>query len=199
MIFNQDSINDSNKGFNMVSIKNMINDETGQLHTIEVSIAVLILFGALIYATFSAPVNINLISNEDAELNSITTSVLDTLNQKKYKTNSPLKEDIITWDGKTHDTTDDMDSNIKKTMDNLSKEHDINYNVYFEYTDSNNTQTSTNYIFTSPPESSAVASKTSVLLSDSDVPDNFTSKIPDTNNTTNFYNIVDVKVVIWND
>ncbi|WP_292468083.1 hypothetical protein [Methanolobus sp.] len=139
--------------------------------------------------------------------------MLNALSYAGYGHGSDLKSDVMNWDGKeyvwngtAYQSRDS--SNISLTNSSLGDiftfiaiPRGIAHNVHFTWIDDNGITASKPYIYNGDPSDNAVIISKKVYLSDYDIGNTSTfminTGIPDADNSTGFYNIVNVKMTLW--
>jgi hypothetical protein len=188
-------------------------DEKAQLHTLEGVAAATILLLVIIYAidaTSMTPLTSST-SNVymESELRELGQDILNTMDYTEPGYNSKLKNDIITWDGyestwngssyvMMNGGTGSLTNNMSVTLNNTLIRQGIAHNVEIIFLD-NNTLTLNNkkIIHNGDPSYSAVVVSRKIVLQDTESPPNPSNPIRDIDPSTNLYNIVEVKLVLW--
>nr|WP_246275937.1 hypothetical protein [Methanolobus zinderi] len=147
----------------------------------------------------------------EAQLQILGQDMLNVLDRSQSGQSSGLKEDILNWNGEryiwnstayvsennntlTNSTTADL-------LKNVIVPKGIAHNVEFTMVNDAGSVVTLPYIYNGEPSDNAVVVSRRVLLSDSDItdPTQFRSYtgIPDTDTSTDFYNLIDVKMTLW--
>lgn len=194
---------------------NIIADSKAQLHTLEALMTVIIITGIIIFtvqATSLTPLTSSTANAHiEAQLQILAQDMLNVLDHSKYGQNSSLKEDILNWDGDKYTWNSaayvSENSNTlvnSSTADILIAEvvpKGIAHNVEFSVIDDWGNVRTLPYIYNGEPSDNAVIVSRRVLLSNSDIADVslFISEtgIPDADPSTDFYNLIDVKMTLW--
>lgn len=135
--------------------------------------------------------------------------MLTVLDHSSYGQNSSLKEDILDWNGEkyTWNSTDYVSeenntltgSETASILEEVIVPKGIAHNI--EFTFISDSVVTLPYIYNGEPSDNAVIISRRVLLSNSDISNNtqFQSYtgIPDTDTSTDFYNLIDVKMTLW--
>ncbi len=147
----------------------------------------------------------------EAQLQILGQDMLTVLDHSKSGQNSSLKEDILNWDGEkyTWNSTEYVSQNnnilLNSSTSDLLKAvivpKGIAHNVEFCIINDGGTTTTLPYIYNGEPSDNAVIVSRRVLLSNSDIQDIplFRSEtgIYDADTSTDFYNLIDVKMTLW--
>ncbi|MDP2216237.1 MAG: hypothetical protein Q8J68_02980 [Methanolobus sp.] len=190
---------------------------SAQLHTLEALMALLLVIGVIIYtvqATSLTPLTSSTANAHiESQLQILGQDMLSTLDYAEYGQDSPLKTDILSWNGKYY--TWDSNQYRSTSGDNLSNSSTANilksvaigrgiaHNVEFAWIEEGGTMRTMPYIYNGEPSDNAVVITKRVLLSDSDFPDKDptsfrkSSGILDADQSTDFYNLIDVKLTLW--
>ncbi|ADE36930.1 hypothetical protein Mmah_1432 [Methanohalophilus mahii DSM 5219] len=179
--------------------------------------AAMVMIGVLIFAVQATTITPLTSSTANAHIESqlytLGQDMVMTLDHSQYDQDSQLKQEIIGWSGDeyvwnaTHyismspNSSDTISGPVKELLQQTLVAKGIAHNMEFKFRlDSGNTLTSP-YIYNGDPSDNAVIVSRKVVLSNSDLenPSSFENKtsIPDMDNTTDFYNIVDVKLTMW--
>ncbi|SMH41231.1 hypothetical protein SAMN06264941_1615 [Methanohalophilus portucalensis FDF-1] len=195
---------------------NFRNNDSGQLHTLEAIMAAIVMIGVLIFAVQATTITPLTSSTANAHIESqlytLGQDMVMALDHSQYDQDSQLKKEIIGWSGDeyvwnaTHyksraNGSDTISGPVNELLQQTLVAKGIGHNMEFTFRlDSENTLTSP-YIYNGDPSDNAVIVSRKVVLSNNDIAntssfENRTS-IPDMDNTTDFYNIVDVKLTMW--
>ncbi len=192
-------------------------NQSAQLHTLEALMALLLVIGVIIYtvqATSLTPLTSSTANAHiEAQLQILGQDMLNSLDHSEYGQDSPLKQDILNWNGKYY-TWDSQqyrsksgenltNSSIAEVLRSVAVGRGIAHNVEFAWIEEGGTMRSMPYIYNGEPSDNAVVITKRVLLSDSDFPEmNSTSfrqnsGIRDADQSTDLYNLIDVKLTLW--
>jgi hypothetical protein len=149
----------------------------------------------------------------EAQLQTMGQDMLNALSYSAYGHDPDLKTDILNWDGKQYVWNGTAYSTIKspiyelreselaRTLEFIAVRRGIAHNVYFSWVDEEGVTASRRYIYNGDPSNNAVVISKRVQLSNGDVGNvtDFQTRtgIPDADNSTDFYNIVNVKMALW--
>ncbi|WP_406670538.1 hypothetical protein V7O67_00755 [Methanolobus sp. ZRKC4] len=190
-------------------------DTSAQLHTLEALMTLIIITGIIIFtvqATSLTPLTSSTANAHiEAQLQTMGRDMLNVLDHSHYGQNSSLKEDILNWDGEKYtwnsiDYVSKNNNNLENSstadlLESVIVSKGIAHNVEFAVIGSTGTIMTLPYIYNGEPSDNAVIVSRRVLLSNSDIADTsqFRSDtgIPDADTSTDFYNLVDVKMTLW--
>jgi hypothetical protein len=192
-------------------------EEVAQMHTLEAIMASLIMVAIIVYtvqATSLTPLTSSTANAHiEAQLQTMGQDMLNALSYSPYGQDSALKTDIINWDGEQYvwngtvyktirkPTHDLNQSSLAETLEFIAVKRGIAHNVYFGWINEEGVSVSRRYIYNGDPSNNAVVISKRVQLSDADVGNTTEfvthTGIPDADNSTEFYNIVDVKMMLW--
>lgn len=197
-----------------LSISDIGNDQDAQMHTLEAIMAATIMVMILLFAVQATSLTPLTSSTANAHIESqiyiMGQDVLTALDYAPHGQNSDLKNEIVDWNGEmyvwngTHYQSDDNENNsldgpLVDMLELVAVENGIAHNLQFSY--STSSERENYYIYNGDPSDNAVIVSRKVLLSDSDVGNTTTYEtttgIPDIDDTTSLYNIVDVKLTLW--
>lgn len=193
---------------------------SAQLHTLEALMTLLLVIGVIIYtvqATSLTPLTSSTANAHiESQLQIIGQDMLNSLDYAEYGQDSPLKKDILDWNGAQYtwnsvqyfaNTNRELDPS-EKVLDSSTTEilktvaitRGIAHNVEFSWIDEVGAMRSMPYIYNGEPSDNAVIITKRVLFSDSDM--NTTSfrqstGILDADDSSDFYNLIDVKLTLW--
>lgn len=187
-------------------------DEKGQLHTLEGVAASTIILLVIIYAidaTSMTPLTSSTSNvHIETELLMIGQDVLNNLDYAEAGFNSNLKNDILKWNGKTYVLSDgknytewggtaQFNNNITAILYSALVKKGIAHKLELTYLNKNGSSISTNAMIDNgnPSDSSVIVSRKIVLQNSDNIISN--SPIPDIDRSTNFYNLVSVKLYLW--
>ncbi|WMW26212.1 hypothetical protein RE474_05735 [Methanolobus sediminis] len=185
------------------------------MHTLEALIVVVIITGIIIFtvqATSLTPLTSSTANAHiEAQLQTIGQDILTVLDHTSQGQNSSLKEDILNWNGEEYtwnSTAYHSEQNntlsASSTADILQTvivSKGIAHNVEFTYISESESVVTLPYIYSGEPSDNAVTISRRVLLSNSDMSNSSTFQsntgIPDADKSTDFYNLIDVKMTLW--
>ena len=195
-------------------------DDKAQLHTLEGIAAATLILLVIIYAidaTSMTPLTSSTASvHMESDIRSLGIGILNTLDYAEPGYNSKLKGDISGWNGTQYiwngnnyielsDSgvgSDILTNNITEVMNGILINGSITHNVVLNYLvveDNETIVTHSNLIYNGQPSDNSVIVSRKIVLHDGDInttvyPDN---PIDDIDTTTNFWNIVDVNIILW--
>lgn len=194
---------------------NITSDTRAQLHTLEALMTLIIITGIIVFtvqATSLTPLTSSTANAHiEAQLQILAQDMLNVLDHSKYGQSSGLKEDILRWDGEEYiwNSTEYVSESNNILANSATADllrtvivpRGIAHNVEFTVINDGGTVMTLPYIYNGEPSDNAVIVSRRVLLSNSDISDVslFTSEtgIPDADQNTDFYNLIDVKMTLW--
>ncbi|WP_440953519.1 DUF7288 family protein [Methanococcoides sp. FTZ1] len=203
------------RGVKIVEIRN---SQSAQMHTLEAIMAATIMVVIILFAVQATSLTPLTSSTANAHIESqmymMGQDMLTALDYAPHGQSSALKDAIINWNGEPYvwngtnyqsdyNKNNSLNGPIVDMLELVVVKNGIAHNVEFTYSTvsefdgySEYQQKLDNYyIYNGDPSDNAVIISRKVLLSDSDV--KTTTKIPDIDDTTALYNIVDVKLTLW--
>jgi hypothetical protein len=194
-----------------------ISDAKAQMHTLEAVMAALIMVGVIVFAveaTSLTPLTSSTANAHiEAQMQTMGQDMLNALSYAPYGHDSALKNDVTNWDGteyvwngtayesriSTNATL--TNSNIADTFAFITIPRGIAHNIHFTWINEEGVSIARPYIYNGDPSDNAVIVSKKVVLSDNEVGNvsSFATNtgIPDIDNSTAFYNIVNVKMTLW--
>ncbi|NJD51421.1 MAG: hypothetical protein FIB07_00970 [Candidatus Methanoperedens sp.] len=191
-------------------------DEKGQMHTLEGVAAATIMLLVIVYAidaTSMTPLTSSTANvHVETELQVLGQDILGALDYAEPGYNSKLKNDVLDWNGKeyTWDGTKYMEKgNASYPQNNLTNNltNSLNYtlttqgiahSVELTFLRNNGTSLLTQkMIYNGNPSDNAVIISRKIVLHNSDNPNKNNILLTDIDPSTDLYNIVDVKLVLW--
>ncbi|MCQ6961720.1 DUF7288 family protein [Methanolobus chelungpuianus] len=196
---------------------------SAQIYTLEALMALLLIIGVIIFtvqATSLTPLTSSTANAHiEAQLQILGQDMLNSLDYAEYGQDSPLKRDILNWDGAYY-TWDSCEyssvngdvltnSSTAEILKTVAAGKGIAHNVEVAWLredlkDSHKyTYRWEKYIYNGEPSDNAVIITKRILLSDTDFPNMDPSSfrqntgIRDADTGTDFYNVVDVKLTLW--
>ncbi len=191
-------------------------DDKAQMHTLEGVAAATIMLLVIVYAidaTSMTPLTSSSANvHVETELQTLGQDILGALDYAEPGYNSNLKNDVLTWNGSeyiwsgTNYTEKGGTANLTNNLTNILNatliKQGIAHNVEITFLDNSTTPNppvSKYLIYNGDPSENAVIVSRKIILHDGDInqtkfPDN---PINDIDNSTNLYNIVDVKLILW--
>ncbi len=190
-------------------------DEKAQLHTLEGVAAATIMLLVIVYAidaTSMTPVTSSTANvRVENELQVLGQDILSALDYAEPGYNSKLKNDILIWNGTEYTwngtkyinatyAQNNLTNNLTEILNATLVKQGIAHNVVISSLADNGTNVSTNYmIYNGDPSNNAIIVSRKISLHDGDI--NKTkypaNPIEDIDPSTNLYNIVDVRLVLW--
>lgn len=193
----------------------IISDHGAQLHTLEALMAIIIVTGIIIFtvqATSLTPLTSSTANAHiEAQLQTLAQDMLNVLDYSQYGHNSSLKEDILNWNGDAYSwNSKEYNSELNSTLTGSSTSEilesviapkGIAHNVEFAVINDAGAVMTLPYIYNGEPSDNAVSVSKRVLLSNSDISNTSqfqsTTGIADADTSTDFYNLIDVKMTLW--
>ncbi len=191
-------------------------DEKGQMHTLEGVAAATIMLLVIVYAidaTSMTPLTSSTANvHVETELQVLGQDILGALDYAEPGYNSKLKNDVLGWNGKeyTWDGTKYMEkgnasypqnnltNNITNNINNTLTKQGIAHSVELTFLTNNGTSLITQkMIYNGNPSDNAVIVSRKIVLHNSDNRNNNNILLTDIDLSTDLYNIVDVKIVLW--
>lgn len=192
-------------------------DTHGQMHSLEALMASLIMIGIIVFAveaTSLTPLTSSTANAHiEAQLQTMGQDMLNALSYTGHEHNSDLKNDILNWNGTEYvwngtgyDSRDSnnitlVNSSLGEMFEFIAIPRGIAHNVHFTWVNENGVTISRPYIYNGDPSDNAVIVSKKVVLSDYEVGNTSTfmvdTGIPDADNSSEFYNIVNVKMTLW--
>lgn len=190
------------------------NDVTAQLHTLEALMALVIITGIIVFAvqaTSLTPLTSSTANAHiEAQLQTLGQDMMAVLDHSSHGQDSSLKEDILSWDGEgyTWNSTAYAAENNSLTgsatadiLETVIVSRGIAHNVEFAMINEAGTVITLPYIYNGEPSDNAIIISRRVLLSNSDIVNQSqfrsTTRIWDVDESTDFYNLIDVKMTLW--
>ena len=188
-------------------------NDKAQLHTLEGVAAATIMLIIIIYvmdATSITPLTSSTASvHVETDLLAIGQDILNVLDYAETGYNSKLKHDIIQWDGNEYvwngtsyveegNTQNLLANNLTQLMSTILVGEGIAHNVDITYLVNNGTSYgSKRMIYNGDASNNAVIVSRKIVLHDCDLNSTqYTGPISDID-STNLYNIVDIKLTLW--
>ncbi len=194
-------------------------DEKAQLHTLEGVAASVILLVVIIYAidaTSLTPLTSSTSSVQvESELKSLGQDILNTQDYAETGYNSKLKNDIARWNGIVYiwngsmylekGGTETLNNNLTEILRRTFVNRSIAYNVELTFIHNSTFNIDNiNMIYNGDPSNNAIKVSRKIVfqnigMNNESEGDGFNpdSPIKDIDPLTNFYNIVDIKLVLW--
>ena len=189
-------------------------DEKGQMHTLEGVAAATIMLLVIVYAidaTSMTPLTSSTANvHVETELQVIGQDILGSLDYAEPGYNSNLTNDILGWNGKEYiwdginymekgnasysqnNLTNNLTNNLKYTL----IKQGIAHSVELTFIANDGTLLTQKMIYNGNPSDNAVIVSRKIALHNSDNP-NQNNLIKDIDLSTDLYNIVDVKLILW--
>ncbi|MGB8215805.1 MAG: hypothetical protein WCE94_00725 [Candidatus Methanoperedens sp.] len=191
-------------------------DDKAQIHTLEGVAAATIMLLVIVYAidaTSMTPLTSSTANvHVETELQVLGQDILGSLDYAEPGYNSKIKNDVMGWNGKEYvwNGTKYMENgNASYPQNNLTNNltnilnatlitQGIAHNVEITFLIDNKGNYSTErMIYNGDPSENAVIVSRKIVLQNSDFTPSATYPIPDIDTSTNLYNIVDVKLILW--
>lgn len=191
-------------------------DDKAQLHTLEGVAAATVMLLVIVYAldsTAMTPLTSSTANvHAETELQVLGQDVLSALDYAEPGYNSKLKNDVLNWDGSTYiwtasnyskiyigqvNNSNKLDNNLTKILNNTFVRQGIAHNVVLTFLDNLTLlPSSQKVIYNGDPSDNAVIVSRKIVLHSSDTI-NPGNPIKNIDNSTDLYNIVDVKLILW--
>ncbi|KCZ71765.1 hypothetical protein ANME2D_01820 [Candidatus Methanoperedens nitroreducens] len=197
-------------------------DEKAQLHTLEGVAAAVIILLVIIYAidaTSMTPLTASTASvHVETELRALGQDILNTLDYAEPGHTSKLKNDILAWNGSVYTWsgsnytvrigTDNLNNNLTEIFRDTLVEQGIAHSVELTFIDNSTLIPYTvNMIYNGDPSNNAVVVSRKFILQNigpidgEDRPEGDSidthNPIKDIDPSTNLYNIVDIRLILW--
>ena len=193
------------------------NDQLAQMHTLEAVMASTIMVMVIVFAvqaTSLTPLTSSTANAHiEAQLQTIGQDMLSALDHSQYDQRSNLKKDILNWNGDEYAWSGDsyesrainasisLNSSMEDMFTYILIPRGIAHNVQFSHMSDTGRFSSIFYIYNGDPSDNAVIVSRKVLLSNPDIGNTSTFQtntgIIDIDDTTDLYNIIDVKLILW--
>ncbi len=190
-------------------------DDKAQMHTLEGVAAATIMLLVIVYAidaTSMTPLTSSTANvHVETELQVLGQDILGALDYAEPGYNSKLKNDVLGWNGKEYtwngtkymekgnatDPQNNLTNNLTNIMNATLITQGIAHNVELTFLANNGTTYVTQrMIYNGNPSENAVIVSRKIVLQNSDTI-NSGNPIKDIDLSTNLYNIVDVKLILW--
>ncbi len=198
----------------------MRRDNGGQMHTIEGLLAAMVMIVVLIFiikSTAVTPLSSSTTNKHvQLELMNMGNDLLASLDYNKdsdsYGIASPLNYailswngDLYVWDGKQFNDIDNpfsptpLDPGFTKALNNTFSQHGIAYDVEVVYLNNTNNVIARKMIWNGDPSDNSVTVSRMMVIHDDDMAGLATIRgvVPDADESTYFYNLVDVRLTLW--
>ena len=192
-------------------------DSLGQMHTLEAVTATMIMVSVIVFtvqATSLTPLTSSTANAHiEAQMQTMGQDMLNVLDHASSGDTSPIRQDIISWNGEEFSwngtaycsvTTNGytlLNSSTAGVLKEIAVPRGIAHNVLFRYIDNSGLPQGTAYIYNGDPSDNAVSISRKVLLSNHDISDPVAflanTGIPDADSSSDFYNIIDVRLTLW--
>lgn len=192
-------------------------DFLGQMHTLEAVTATMIMVSVIVFtvqATSLTPLTSSTANAHiEAQMQTMGQDMLNVLDHSSSGGVSPIRWDIISWNGEEYSWNGTsycsvntngytlLNSSTVEMLKEIAVPRGIAHNVLFTYIDSSGLPQGTAYIYNGDPSDNAVSVSKKVLLSNNDISNPVTflanTGIPDADPSSDFYNIVDVRLTLW--
>ena len=192
-------------------------DSLGQMHTLEAVTATMIMVSVIVFtvqATSLTPLTSSTANAHiEAQMQTMGQDMLNVLDHASSGGTSPIRQDIISWNGEEFSwngtaycsvTTNGytlLNSSTAGVLKEIAVPRGIAHNVLFRYIDNSGLPQGTAYIYNGDPSDNAVSISRKVLLSNHDISDPVAflanTGIPDADSSSDFYNIIDVRLTLW--
>ena len=193
------------------------NGQLAQMHTLEAIMAATIMVMIIVFAvqaTSLTPLTSSTANAHiEAQLQVIGQDMLSALDFSQYGQKSNLKNDLLNWNGDEYAWSGDsyesrainasisLNSSIEGMFTYILIPRGIAHNVQLSHMSDTGRFSSIFYIYNGDPSDNAVIVSRKVVLSNPDIGNTSTFQINtgivDIDDTTDLYNIVDVKLILW--
>ncbi len=190
-------------------------NEKAQMHTLEGVAAATIMLLVIVYAidaTSMTPLTSSTANvHAEAELQVLGQDILSALDYAEPGYSSKLKYDVLNWTGDEYiwtatnytqlkagqiNQSNNLINNLTGILKDALVKQGIAHNVALTFlADNGSSFSSKNMIYNGNPSDNAVIVSRKIVLQDSDNPAGGTIK--DIDPSTNLYNVVDVKLILW--
>jgi len=186
------------------------------MHTLEAVMAATIMVAVIVFAvqaTSLTPLTSSTANAHiEAQLQVIGQDMLTALDHSAYGQTSQLKNDILNWNGEAYvwngtvyrsitNRNNTLESSIEDMLVFVATPRGIAHNVYISHSSDSGSFSTKPYIDNGEPSNNAVIISRKVVLSDPDIGNVSTfaanTGIRDMDDATDFYNIVNVKLILW--
>ncbi|MFZ3059647.1 MAG: hypothetical protein WA102_07890 [Candidatus Methanoperedens sp.] len=187
-------------------------DDKAQMHTLEGVAAATIMLLVIVYAidaTSMTPLTSSTANvHVETELQVLGQDILGALDYAEPGYNSMLKNDVLTWNGSEYiwsgtnymekGGTANLANNLTNILNATLIGQGIAHNVALTFLSDNGASYSTErMIYNGDPSENAVIVSRKIVLQNTDFTPSANYPIPDIDPSTNLYNIVDVKLILW--
>ncbi|MCZ7400500.1 MAG: hypothetical protein O8C62_12665 [Candidatus Methanoperedens sp.] len=188
-------------------------DDKAQMHTLEGVAAATIMLLVIVYAidaTSMTPLTSSTANvHVETELQVLGQDILGALDYAEPGYNSKLKNDVLGWNGTEYtwngnnysdkvNASNTLDNNITKILNSTLITQGIAHNVELTFLANNGTTYVTQrMIYNGNPSENAVIVSRKIALHSSDNPNKNNTLLTDISPSTDLYNIVDVKLILW--
>ena len=192
------------------------NGQLAQMHTLEAIMAATIMVMIIVFAvqaTSLTPLTSSTANAHiEAQLQVIGQDMLSALDHSQYGQKSNLKNDILNWNGDEYAWNSEyyksrtnasvtLNSSMEDILTYIAIPRGIAHNIQFSHMSDAGRFSSIFYIYNGDPSDNAVIISRKIVLSNPDIGNTSAFQantgIIDIDDTTDFYNIVDVKLILW--
>ncbi|MBC7086041.1 MAG: hypothetical protein H5T43_06740 [Methanomethylovorans sp.] len=184
------------------------------MHTLEALISLVLITGVVIFsvqATSLTPLTSSTANAHiESQLQTMGQDILTSLDYSPYGQKSELKKDILSWDGTCYNWNSERyissthkeltNSSIAEILNFVAVPRGMAHNVEMEWMNNDGTIITMPYIYNGNPSDNAVTISKRVLLSDQDIESAafaYNTGIWDADPSTDFYNLVNVRLTLW--
>jgi hypothetical protein len=189
-------------------------DDKAQMHTLEGVAAATIMLLVIVYAidaTSMTPLTSSTANvHVETELQVLGQDILGGLDYAEPGYNSKLKNDVLRWNGseytwngtnytdKLNTANPPLNNNLTNITNAILVTQGIAHNVELTFLANNGTTyTTQRMIYNGDPSENAVIVSRKIVLHSSDNPNKNNTLLTDISPSTDLYNIVDVKLILW--
>ena len=190
-------------------------DEKGQMHTLEGVAAATIMLLVIVYAidaTSMTPLTSSTANvHVETELQVLGQDILGALDYTEPGYNSNLKNDVLIWNGKEYIWNgtkymekgnaaypqNNLSNNLTNYLNSTLVMQGIAHSVELTYLTTNGTLFTQKMIYNGNPSDNAVIVSRKIVLHNSDNPNKNNGLLIDIDPSSDLYNIVDFKLILW--
>ena len=192
------------------------NGQLAQMHTLEAIMASTIMVMIIVFAvqaTSLTPLTSSTANAHiEAQLQVIGQDMLSALDYSQYDQRSDLKNDLLNWNGDEYAWSGEfyksrtnesitLNSSMEGILSFIAIPRGIAHNVQLSHISDTGRFSSIFYIYNGDPSDNAVIISRKVVISNPDIGNTSTFQantgIVDIDDTTDLYNIIDVKLILW--
>lgn len=188
-------------------------DNEAQMHTLEGVAAAALMLLVIIYAidaTSMTPLTSSTANvHVEIELHALGQDILETLDYAEPGYNSKLKNDVLEWsgseyiwDGSQYTENGDPQNHLSNNLTNILRltlvPMGVAHNVELTSgTDNGTSYITQNMIYNGDPSNNAVILSRKITLHNSDSINKNNTELIDIDPSSDFYNIIDIRLILW--